>query len=522
MNKTIIINISGIIFHIEEEAYERLKIYMSEVKAYFNKSEDSFEIVNDIENRVAELFSDIIRIEEKEVITMFDVDKVIRTMGKPSDFEQDILETEPQSQSKEEPKINIKKRLYRNPDDKIAGGVCSGIAAYFNIDPLWIRLIIACSVFFMGTGVLLYLVLWIIMPEAITRTEKLAMRGEAPTIESIRKSVEEEINSVRRNLDGNKASFKHFTSQIVDTLLSIVRTILNLFGKFLGLVLSLISISLGIVFTVALFAFLGFAESEITKDFPLFMLRDDHSYLMYFAWYLSLIIPVIVLMLLGIRILFSVNPFNRLSGLTMLSVWLLSLFLTIYYTVDTLSDFKEEGRLQESKLIEASTKNKIYLLSQDEFSYTVDSAMTAEFGMQDKKVLKARKLNYGLDNIRMNIQKSTDQTIQLVTIYNGRGRTEKDAIQSAGNIVYQVVQQDSVLIFPNMFKLKDKTMWRKQEVEMILYIPYDMEVVVDEHVDWLTHNIYSGDCEKDVLDRVHWKMGKDGMECKKKPEEIVQ
>jgi phage shock protein PspC (stress-responsive transcriptional regulator) len=519
MNKTIIINISGVIFHIEEEAYEKLKLYMTEVKLYFSKSDDSFEIVNDIENRIAELFSDIIRVEEKEGINMLDVEKVIRTMGKPADFEQDLKEEELDAEAQ---KSFIKKRLYRNPDDKIAGGVCSGIAAYFNTDPLWVRLLLAISIFFFGTGIALYLILWLIMPEAITRTEKLAMRGESPTLESIRKSVEEEINSVRRNMNGDQASIKSFISSLFETAIGVLKILVRLFGKFLGLMLMLSAIGILIGFTIALFSLLGFADSEMMRDFPLFMLREDNEQLMYFAWYFSIALPAVAALLLGIKVLFNTNPFNKVSGFTMLSVWLLCLFTTIYYTVDTLSNFKEEGRLQESKLISASSANKYYLLADDEFSNSVDSAKTMAYGVDNKMVLKQRHVNFGLDNVRMNIQKSTGPEMKLVTIYYGRGRTEKEAIASASTIVYNVEQRDSVLIFPREFKLKDRSTWRKQEIEMILFVPYDMEIIVDEKVDWLTHNIYSGDCEKDVLDRVHWKMGKDGMECTKKAVEIVQ
>lgn len=519
MNKTIIINISGIIFHIEEEAYEKLRLYMTEVKLYFSKNDDSLEIINDIENRVAELFSDIIRIEEKEGINMMDVEKVIRTMGKPADFERDLQEEEQEINAE---KAFIKKRLYRNPDDKIAGGVCSGIAAYFDTDPLWIRLVLAISIFFFGTGILLYLVLWLIMPEAITRTEKLAMRGESPTIESIRKSVEEEINSVRRNMNGNQASLKTFISSVFDALIGLVKIIFKLFGKFLGVILIAASAGILIAFTVALFSLLGFADSEIVRDFPLFILRDNNENLMFFAWYFSIALPALAVLLLGVRVLFNVNPFNRVYGFSMLGLWVICLFTTIYFTVDTLSNFKEEGRLQENTVVQASSAGRYYLLAEDEFNNVIDSAKSKAYGLENKVVLKQRHVNFGLDNVAMNIQKSTDGTTKLVTIYHGRGKTEKDAIASASNIVYHVDQRDSVLIFPTEFKLKDKSTWRKQEIEMILYIPYDMEVIVDERVDWFTHNIYSGDCEKDVLDRVHWKMGKDGMECTKKQEEIVQ
>lgn len=526
MNKTIIINISGIIFHIEEDAYEKLKVYMTEVKSYFIKSEDSFEIVSDIENRIAELFSEIIQVEEKQVIVMNDVDRIIRTMGQAKDFESAMNEEIEEEVNETSIPKNIKKRLYRNPDDKIAAGICSGIAAYFNVDPLWIRLALAFSIVFFGTGIILYLILWVIMPEAITRTEKLAMRGEAPTIESIRKSIEEEMAGMKRNFNtasgeirnvGSNSALREFISSVFEFANKAFSLFTKLIVKAVGLLIMFVTGAFFIALTVTILTLFGVVDGQISADIPMFMLRTDHQNVMYFAWYFVLIIPIIAVFLVGIRILFNTNPFNKVSGWSMLSIWILSLFVGGYYTIDTLSNFKEEGRLQQTVVLQNSSAKKYYLISDNDENYNYyDTLKTNEFGLKDKMVLKSQEHNFGFDNVSIRIEKSLTDEVKLVTTYEGRGKTETEAIKSAESIVYLFEQNDSVLVFPRFFKLKNNSIWRAQDVELTLYVPYNTELIIQERIDHLIHNIYSGECERDEYDRVKWVMGKDGMECTKK------
>lgn len=514
MNKTIIINISGTIFHIEEDAYESLKIYMTEVKSYFTKSEDAFEIISDIENRIAELFSEIINAEEKQVIVMHDVERIIRTMGQAKDFENVLQEEEEIAATAP----NIKKRLYRNTDDKIVGGVCSGIAAYFNIDPIWIRLAVAVSILFFGTGLFLYLILWVIMPEAITRTEKLAMRGEAPTIESIRKSIEEEMAGMKREFKSvrNNSTVRSFITQLVEFANHLINIIGKIIVKLVGFIIILGTGAIIVALSITMLAMLGVIDKQIDADIPLFMLREDHQGIMYFAWYMVFIIPVVSIFLVGIRLLFNTNPFTKISAWSMLSIWILSLFVGGFYAVDTLGNFKEEGRLQESKVIMPSSVNRFYLVSDFDEKYNYfDTLKTQRYGLRDKMVLKSNRHNFGFDNVDLRIEKSFDNQMKLVTTYLGRGTTENTAISNAENIQYFFEQNDSILTFPRYFKLKDNNIWRNQKIEMVLYVPYNTELIIQERVDRIIHNIYSGECVRDEFDRVHWVMGKDGMECKK-------
>src|ERR1700761_7629663 len=153
MNKTIIININGIVFHIEEDAYEVLKNYMTDVKRHFMNSADSLEITTDIENRIAEMFNELLAKENKQVIVEQDVRSVIEQMGTVEDFEHAEEDTKA---SFSNTYYNTEaRRLFRDPDDHLIGGVCAGIANYFDMSAVWIRLIFAVCILFGGSGLIL-------------------------------------------------------------------------------------------------------------------------------------------------------------------------------------------------------------------------------------------------------------------------------------------------------------------------------------------------------------------------------
>lgn len=192
MKKTYTINISGTVFHIEDDAYEKLNQYLTGLKLHFGNDEDGQEIVADIEARIAEIFNGK-KTGDKEVITMEWVDEVIEIMGVPEDFEADE-ESGPRTSGKN------KKRLYRDPEHKTIAGVCGGLAAYFNMDPVIMRLIFVILFVANGLGLLIYIILWIAVPEARTTAQRLEMRGEAVNIDNIEKWIKKEYEEIEKNV----------------------------------------------------------------------------------------------------------------------------------------------------------------------------------------------------------------------------------------------------------------------------------------------------------------------------------
>src|SRR5215217_87163 len=161
MNKTIIININGIVFHIEEDAYEILKNYISDIKRHFLNSADSLEITTDIENRIAEMFAEVLTRDNKQVIVEADVKAVIGQMGTVEDFKHADEETAAPHQPDTFDLAGGTRTLFRDPDYRLVAGVSSGLANYFNISAIWFRLIFAVLTPVGGLGVILYIILWI-------------------------------------------------------------------------------------------------------------------------------------------------------------------------------------------------------------------------------------------------------------------------------------------------------------------------------------------------------------------------
>ena len=192
MKVTVNINLGGYAFHIDEDAYERLRNYLKNIERELSVEDSASEIITDIEGRIAELFRNRLN-NYKQVINMKDVEEVMTIMGTP----EVISGGEPSGN--EPPRSS--RRMYRDPDGRIFGGVCSGLAAYFNWDPLVMRILFAILIFAGGAGIGLYLVLWIVLPEAKTTAQKLEMRGDPVTIENIKDSVKHEFETVKKKMN---------------------------------------------------------------------------------------------------------------------------------------------------------------------------------------------------------------------------------------------------------------------------------------------------------------------------------
>ena len=223
MKKTYNINLGRIVFHIDEDAYELLDKYISNLRIHFNKEEGAEEIVHDMELRISELFSERLN-EKNQVITLKDVEEIIAQMGKPEEFSDDATQ-DTNEYIKEE---KTPKRLFRDPDNKVIGGVCSGIAAYLGWDVTAVRIIfIALALPFILNGslilngvVIAYIIAWIIIPEANTAAEKLSMKGMQVNVENIGKTVTDGFEKVNNFVKSEKP--RSFLQKVGEAIVSVV------------------------------------------------------------------------------------------------------------------------------------------------------------------------------------------------------------------------------------------------------------------------------------------------------------
>jgi phage shock protein PspC (stress-responsive transcriptional regulator) len=194
MKITVSINLGGYSFNIDEDAYTELKMYLRNLELHFAGEESASEILSDIETRMAELFRTKIT-SYKQVINIEDVRQAISVLGTPEDISDSDGPT-----SREKFSSPGYHRMYRDPDNRVIGGVCSGMGAYWNIDPLIVRIIFIALALAGGVGLMVYLILYIVLPEARTTAQKIEMKGEPVNIHNIKDAVKKEFDSVRKNM----------------------------------------------------------------------------------------------------------------------------------------------------------------------------------------------------------------------------------------------------------------------------------------------------------------------------------
>lgn len=194
MKITVSINLGGYSFNIDEDAYAELKRYLKNLELHFAGEESSAEILSDIEARMAELFRTKLT-AYKQVINIEDVSQVIKVLGAPEDISDNEGPTPHEKFSS--PGYH---RMYRDTDHRVIGGVCSGMAAYWNLE-IWLVRLIFFILAVMGVGILIYLILYIVLPEAKTTAEKIEMKGNPVNIHNIKDSVKKEFETVRKNMN---------------------------------------------------------------------------------------------------------------------------------------------------------------------------------------------------------------------------------------------------------------------------------------------------------------------------------
>lgn len=232
MNKTITINIAGLFFHIDEDAYNKLSDYLTSIKNSL-PNEGKEEVINDVESRIAELFNEMID-PKFGVVRLTEVDHVIKTMGQPEDYRLDDAEYEGSTSSASwQDTMNVKK-LYRDKDRGVFGGVLAGLGHYFNIDPVWLRIIFILLVFAYGLSFIIYPILWLIIPKARTTAEILEMKGQVVNLDNIEKSIRENFNEMGERIKSLDTSpvrqMGNSAAQILSKILGIVFMIMGITG----------------------------------------------------------------------------------------------------------------------------------------------------------------------------------------------------------------------------------------------------------------------------------------------------
>ena len=527
MNKTVTINLSGIVFHIDENAYELLKKYLEKLKAHFSTTQGKEEIIADIESRLAEMFAER-NADVNKVIMAADVNVVIEAMGKPEELPGNEEEDQ-KSSAKSDQTVYFeanRKRFFRNPDDKVLGGVCSGISAYFDIDPIWLRLAFAFSLIFAGTGLLLYIILWFIIPEAKTTSDKLQMRAERVNVATIEKNVREEMENLKKRgevlageltSDNMNRRVRSSTQKVGDFIGDIVRA----FGKFIagvfGIVITIISIAVLVGLTIAIFSGVGLFSFAVPHEITAMVLTNSQLWWLVFGGILAIGIPFTLLLLNGLKILFKVKLNLRMIGAVMAGLWLVGIAICVLTGVRIASEYQRSATIKQSSMVTNMPGNRIFLQSTPEYvDYDFRNDEIVRFG--DLFILDDNADSVVNRVVDLDIEQSeNDSTYIIITRYS-RGRTYDEAKDLAEAISYNYVVKDSALMLPEQFNISTTSKYRGQHIKVLLKVPVGKSVVLDKSLDGMLSDVSNvtdtGDW--DMLGH-EWKMTKDGLECNQCP-----
>ncbi len=587
MKKNISINIGGIIFHIEEDGYDKLKSYLDSVNKYFSSFEDSKEIIADIEGRIAEIF--LSKLDEgKQIINQEDVNDLIATMGTTKDFEATI-ENEPEEQSEEktekaseeskteekqkEPKgaYEKSKKLYRDSKRKVIGGVASGIANYFGMDPIWIRLLMLAflfniffwglsgfiflayiilwiavpasdqldddkaikklfrstddrvlggvsggiasyfgtdpvvirvlfviSIFLGGAGLLVYLILWIITPEAKSLTEKMQMQGEPVTISNIEENLKKNLN-MKEGEENVFVKILLFPFRLIAMIfkalgevlgpllkvgVEVLRIAVGVFLVFLGFVLM-------IAFTISLAVLLGVGGAMDTwvhfGDFPAEEIFNSLGTIAVISSYLVSMIPSLAMLMLGLVIILKKKVTSAFVAWSMFGLWLLGMIGLAISVPAIIRDYSTEGTYKEEKTFE------VY---------------------EGIAQLKLNELDWDRYNsVDLKIRGHEDSVFLLSMDFDSRGYSRNNARENGEAVDYVVVQEANTIIFDSEITFGDAP-FRFQDVSATFYIPYGKVFTMDYDLRKILRNtLWIHDYNSSDLGDNQWVFERNGLTC---------
>ncbi|MBN2485398.1 MAG: PspC domain-containing protein [Bacteroidales bacterium] len=371
MKETIKANISGNLYDIDLDAYEKLKNYLSSLEYKFgNNPENAKEILEDIEARIAELLNEKL-LKTKKVINIDDIDEIVGLLGSADEMDDQTTDEKRTADAHCENQYQNRRRLYRDTDNSIIAGVASGIASYFQIDRVWIRLIfVLFTIFnvaffplfhFSGVWIILYVILWIIVPPAITTAQKLEMQGKAVNINNINNSVNTEFKKVKSGIQNYSRSnevkkIESFFKEFFRVVGEIILIILKITGAIIG-------ISLVLVFIVLVFSLI-FGGITIA---PLGIFDNLHWHglgpwqgisLMLFCIVCIVAIPFIAIFIKFVRWIFNMPGRNQLLSVFGATVWAIAFISLIFLLVNERNNkpFRYANEVvQEIKIEETQT-----------------------------------------------------------------------------------------------------------------------------------------------------------------------
>jgi len=531
MNKTININLGGIFFHIDEVAYQKLKGYLDAIRRSLSddpKGRD--EIITDIESRIGELLSARVK-DVRQVINEQDIDEVIEVMGKPEDYmvDDEIFNDDTYGSYRSQKS----KKLYRDGSDRFLGGVSSGMAHYLNIDVIWVRLGWLVAAFGFGFGFIVYPILWILLPEANTTAEKLEMEGAEVNISNIEKKIRDEITEAStrvkhgidevsekvKNADYKKygAKAKSGSQDFVDTLGKIFVTIFMIVGKFIGVLLIIVSVAtiLGLLvglFTVGSLDFIH--EDWFFQNSMMYNGSGLPIWVLSILTFVLVAVPFFFLFALGLRILSNnTKSIGKTTKFSLLGIWIVALLLAIFFGTRQFMNSAYDGTVTNTQELIYSPSDTLEVKMVDNKDISNNSTLKRHWKSEIIIDTDNEEKIYS-NNIRLDILASDNETMYAKVRKLSQGKSRKDARDNADLIYHEYELNDEELRINGFFLAELNNRFSEQRLYVDLYLPEGQVIYLDHSTKSFLYDvdnvqsIYDNDMVKH-----YFQMTAEGLSC---------
>jgi len=488
MKKTVNINLAGTFFHIDEDAFAKLSRYLEAVKKSISDPVGGDEIIQDIEARIAELFSERLEINT-QVISTRELDAIIKIMGQPEDYimDEDATQTNSATGNQTKGETTSNKQLFRDSDNKFIAGVCSGLSHYLGLEVIWVRLFwIFLSFVTTGFGVIAYLLFWILVPGAQTTSEKLKMTGEPINISNIEKKFNEGYQKVSQNIknvdyDKYEEKIKKGSASFFDSLSAILSTVFKIGIKFFGLLiviaglLGLISILIG----MTVFGTFGIYDTGVTGMDIYQLIETTNTPIWIVTLIITLIagIPLLLLFILGLKIMFpNIKSIGTPVKITLTILWIAAISILVILGARQAIDraFENNFSTQTPLSINMQTPLKLSMYNNDTYSFEA----YRRSGLEIKPDANGNKVLYSSD-IRL-IVRSTDEKVGKIVlnkIASGKDYKQAKARAQAIDFNYNFNKNTNELILDGYFLTDITNKYRDQQIEVILYLPVNTRLI---------------------------------------------
>lgn len=524
---------------MDETAYLKLKRYLDAVsRSLSDDPQGKNEIIADIEARISELLSEKIT-DERQVVNEADIEDIIAIMGQPEDYAD--VEEDYNHSSYSYKRNNAKnKKLFRDGEDKFLGGVCSGIGHYFNIDVIWVRIAFILLTSF-GVIPLVYIVLWILLPEATTTAEKLQMEGEPVNIDNIEKKIREEFTNASEKIKnganeisdkvkgaannvsekvGNSFKKKKKTNSGLEEILLIIgkvfTVLFKVIGKIVGALLIFISSVTVLALVIGIFSVGGFEafglEEQISYP-PIFFDTFIPEWLLSILILLLVAIPFVGLFVLGLRILSSnVKQLNKTVSLSLLGIWIIALLIVVFSFIDANTAFTKKEVYNKKTSLNLQEKDTLNLkmINNDDLHFLYNFRRSSEKHTVEVDGLEKIYTN----NLRIKVEKSKNDESYFIIKKQSYGKNRFKAEENAKSISYTYQIKDNEILLDAYFLSDFKLPYKDEKVTIIFFIAEKNTIYFDDSTASFLYGVRNDQnfYNRELTDH-YFIMGENKLEC---------